>query len=109
MIGLLVFVGILYCLRRGESALFFLFFLFFLEGKGCCSLAFHQCVMDSRGDQKCSKLLRIVIRNVKDETNLRAGGTGLTKFVLLHQKSRQNLSQPTTAGALKNSKIFVYH
>ena len=99
MIGLLVLVGILYCLRRGESALFF---LFFLEGKGCCSLAFHQCVMDS-------KLLGIVIRNVKDETNLRAGGTGLTKFVLLHQKSRQNLSQPTTASSLKNSKIFVYH
>ena len=81
-------VGIFYCLRYGESARFF-----FHEGKGCCSLAFYQCVMDSRGDHECSKPLRLVIRKVKVETNLGAGGTGLTKFVSTNQCGRTEKQQ----------------
>ena len=83
IVGLLILVGIFYCLRYGESARFF-----FHEGKGCCSLAFYQCVMDSRGDHECSKPLRLVIGKLKVETNL-----GLTKFVSTNQCGRTEKQQ----------------
>ena len=88
IVGLLILVGIFCCFCYGESARFF-----FHEGKGCCSLAFYQCVMDSRGDHECSKPLRLVIGKLKVETNLGAGGTGLTKFVSTNQCGRTEKQQ----------------
>ena len=56
-------------------------------------MPFYQCVLDSRGDHECSKPLRLVIRKFKVETNLGAGGTGLTKFVSTNQCGRTEKQQ----------------